>query len=155
MRFPLAHGNRRAGRAELVRVVEQVPNRAVDGGGARTHRCRVTDVERDLAAGAAARPFDDLFDEAAEVDVVHRFFVAGIGREVDEFGDEFGQLAQLGFDFVEQFGALDVVHLRSRALQHFDVGAQRGERRSQLVTRVHHEPVLLLARSSGARAASC
>ena len=106
---------------------------------------RVAELDGDLATGAAAVPRHDPFDQLAEVDRLHRLLAARVGGELHQLRDEIGELAQLESVSVDQLGALRVVE-RSGPAQEVDVGAQRGERRAQLVAGVHHEPLLLLAR---------
>ena len=89
--------------------------------------------------------FDHLFHELAEIDLLHRLLGPGVGREIDELGDEITELGQLDLGRVDELSALRVVE-RSGALEQLDVRAQRGERRPQFVARVHHEPPLLRAR---------
>ena len=74
---------------------------------------------------------------AHRLELVARLLVAG---EVDEIGDEQRQLLELG----DQVGAqaLVVGGREAAAGEHLEVGAQRGERRAQLVRGVRDEAAL-------------
>ncbi len=95
-----------------------------------------------MAAGAASGPLGNGSHQIGEFERHRIFVVTHIGREVDELGDEFGELTQLGVHVAKNFGP----HLRrdaGRTAQHIDVGLQRRQRRTKLVTGIHHQPMLL------------
>ena len=134
-------------RAELARVVDEVVHGAIDGRGADVdHRGRVA-RQGDRAPAPSALAFHDARHEVDQIDVLHGFIRARVGREVDELGDEITQLLELDLRGVDQLRPLRLVE-GSRALEQFDVRAQRREGRPQLVARVHDEPLLLSARRS-------
>ena len=100
-----------------------------------------------MPAGA----LDGLGDERVEPDVVHLVGRLVAARELDQVGDQRGQLLRLVDDVVEQGAALG----RRQVLlleQQLGVGAQRGHRRAQLVRGVGDELALGgLRRSAGRR----
>ena len=109
------------------------------------------------ARRAQPDPRDGPVDHLGEVEgldhVGGQRLVAG---QLDEVADEGGQLLELGADVVEQLGLLlggqpaGLVGLGEQV----EVGAQRGERRAQLVAGVGDQPALPVARGRQRRRAS-
>ena len=131
-------------RAELQRVVEQVGDRALEQGDPAAHHRARLGLERDLAPAAAALAGHDPFGQLGQIDVLLHFFVVGVRRELHQLADEIRELAQLDTGRSEQLLTL-VRAVRLGPLQELDVGAQRRQRSTELVARVHHEAALLLA----------
>ncbi len=75
---------------------------------------------------------------------IHENLAGGgsIGSQIDDLGDKGAELFQLERDIVEQPAAL-LVRKAVRPRQQFDVGAQRRQRRPQLMAGVVNKAVLL------------
>ena len=127
------------------RVVEQVADRAFEERDAAGDRRGLVELDGDLPAGAPLLAGHDPVDELGEVDRLLRFFGAGVGGQLDELAHEVGELPQLDVGLAEQLVALIGVE-RARPPQEVDVRTERGEGGAQLVTGVHHQSALLLAR---------
>ena len=126
--------------AVLGGVVEQVRDGPVEPPADPLDQHRF-EARREAHAGRVARgPLHRGGDELVErqhLELGHRLLLA---REVDEVGDEQGQLLELGDDVGPQ--PLAVVRVQPAAAEHLEVRAQRGQRRAQLVRGVGHEPPL-------------
>ena len=97
-----------ARRAPLARVVEQVRHGARNPLGPPGHQRRLGQhVVGDLDAGAPQRALDQRPHDHVEAHVVGLFLRLGATRELDDVGDERGQLVQLVHDVVAQGFALD------------------------------------------------
>ena len=133
-----------SGGLNFERVVDEVRDRAFEQGHASVDDGRLVLRDDDRPAGAPLLAGRDPVDEVAQVDGLHGLLGTGVGRELDQLAHELGELSQLDVGRVEELPPLLGVE-RVGPAQHVDVGAQRGERRAQLVARVHHQPPLLLA----------
>ena len=91
-----------ARRAPLGGVVEQVRDRAVEAARHSLDEARLELGEEHLVGGMAAGALDRVRDERVEAHVLD----AGLGlvaaRQVDEVGDEHGQLVELGDEVAQQ-----------------------------------------------------
>ena len=131
-----------AGRAPLGRVVEQVGDRAVEPRPLAGHHARLqVDGEADLrrvAACALDRGRHELVEPQRLGWVARDLAVAG---ELDEVADQLAELLELGDEVAPQALAVGGRQVAAGA-EHLEVGAQRRERRAQLVRRVGDELAL-------------
>ena len=111
------------------------------------HDGGIVDVELERPRVAPLGALDDALGQRAEVDVLEIAILGPpLDGEVDELGHERAELLELEGRGFEELALLVRVHVGS-ACEQLDVGPQGRERRAQLVAGVHHELVLLVARS--------
>ena len=137
------HLDRRAGRGELVGVAEQVADRSLEQAGVALDHARVG-VHRDRPIGAAPETIDRSLGDTAQLQPNEGFGVLVVGGQLDQLAEQLVELAQLGLDRRQHGGAVLGIQPVG-ALEEGDVGPQARQRRAQLVARVVHETVLLLA----------
>ena len=94
------------------------------------------------AGRVAPRALDGGGDQLVEPQRLVRLAVGlAVARQLDQVADQLAELLDLGDEVGPQALAIGLGQ-RARPAQHLEVGAQRGERRAQLVRGVGHEPAL-------------
>ena len=81
-------------------------------------------------------------DELVQRDILLRRLRRVAAGQLDDVGDQPGELVELGDDAVEQRASL-VDRQPIDVVQHLDVGAKAGQRRTQLMARVEDQLPLL------------
>ena len=149
------HGHGAVLGAPLRGVVQEVGDRALETGTlADDVPGRHLDVEGESRC-AAADPGDHPVDELGHVDRLDDVGQRLVAGQLHEVADEGGELLDLGVHVVEQLGPRlrrqsDTVGAVDLAEQ-VEVGAQRGERRAQLVAGVGDELTLAVPRGGERR----
>ena len=105
-------------------------------------------TSKEMPWRAAAHAGHRAVDDVGEVDLADHAGHRLVAGQLDQVADQGAQLLDLGADVVEQLEAR-LGRQRRVALglaEQVEVGAQRGERRAQLVAGVGHQPALPVAR---------